>query len=355
MNLIDRYVHQVGKKLPKNQRKDVEEELRSLLQDMVEDRAQTKVEQADEEIVMDVLLEMGSPDIVASSYRDEKQYLVGPQLWPIFKLVMTVVTAVFGGIFLFGIVVAAFNSDNILRELVRLTLRAIPEYISTILSLFGVIVAIFAILERTLPEESLREGEEETWHPKDLPEINDPAQIDRGELIVGAIFIIGLLVYLNGYPEWAGIIHFDGDERYTVPMLSANFFANLLPWLNLLLAVSLGVDLYQLFLGRKTNTVRWMEIGSALLTIVVANIFFTRGPIFGLSPDLLAAQGWDASNPVPEGFVNLISLLNTLARLGLIGLIIGEAISIVKKVIEISQTSDDLVRTVRVGKKETST
>ena len=355
MNLIDRYVHQVGKKLPKNQRNDVEEELRSLLLDMVEDRAQTKYEQADEEVVMDVLLEFGSPDTVAASYREDKQYLVGPQLLPILKIVMTVVAAVMGGIFIFGIVVAGFNSDEIIKELIRLTARAIPDYISSMLSIFGTIVAIFAILERVLPEESLNETEEEDWHPQDLPEVNDPAQIDRGELIVGAIFTIGLMVYLNGYPEWAGIIHFDGDQRYAIPMLSANFFANLLPWLNLLLAVSLGVDLYQLFLGSKTNTVRWMQIGLAVLTAVVAYIFFTRGPIFGFSPELIAAQGWGPDNPIPDGFVNLVLLLNTLARIGLVGLIIGEIISIVKKVIEIAQTPNDLVKTVRIGKGKTST
>ena len=56
MNLIDRYVHQVGKRLPKKQRTDVEAELRSLLSDMVEDRAQTKVNKADEEIIVDVYI-----------------------------------------------------------------------------------------------------------------------------------------------------------------------------------------------------------------------------------------------------------------------------------------------------------
>ena len=61
MNLIDRYVHQVGKRLPKKQRTDVEAELRSLLSDMVEDRAQTKVNKADEEIIVDVLRDFGSP------------------------------------------------------------------------------------------------------------------------------------------------------------------------------------------------------------------------------------------------------------------------------------------------------
>ena len=37
MDLIERYVLEVGRRLPRNQREDVQNELRSLLQDMVED------------------------------------------------------------------------------------------------------------------------------------------------------------------------------------------------------------------------------------------------------------------------------------------------------------------------------
>ena len=348
MNLIERYVHQVGKKLPKNQRSDVETELRSLLQDMVEDRSQTKVEQADEEIIVDILLEFGSPDRVAASYRDDKQFLIGPELWPVFKIVMTVVTAVIGALYLFGIVVAAFSSENIILDFASLTLNAIPEFVGQILRIFGIIVAIFAILERVLPEEALQEEEEE-WNPTDLPEVDDPGQIDRGELVIGSIFTIVLLVLLNGYPQWAGIIFFDETQSQAIPMLAPNFYANLLPWLNLLLAVSLGVNLYQLFLGRKTVTVKWMEIGTSLLTIVVAYIFFTRGPIFGLTPELLAMQGLNEANPVPEAIENLISLLNTLVQLGLVAIIFGELISIGKKLYELVDR-DQIVKVYRVNK-----
>lgn len=39
MELIERYVHEVGRRLPKKQRADVEAELRSLLMDALEARA----------------------------------------------------------------------------------------------------------------------------------------------------------------------------------------------------------------------------------------------------------------------------------------------------------------------------
>ena len=88
MDLIERYIAEVGRHLPRKQRVDVQTELRSLLQDMVEDRAQTKVEKADEEIVTAVLLEMGPPQKVAASYQSRPEYLIGPQLYPVYRFVL---------------------------------------------------------------------------------------------------------------------------------------------------------------------------------------------------------------------------------------------------------------------------
>ena len=348
MELIERYVHQVGKKLPKKQRKDVEVELRSLLEDMVEDRAQTKVEQADEEIVLDVLMEFGSPDSVAASYRDDKQYLIGPQLLPIFKIVITVVTAVLGGLSLFGITVAAFGSDQFLQEWVTLVFKAIPNFIGSMLRILGTIVVIFAVLERVLPEESL--NEEADWNPKDLPEINDPNQIDKGELVFGAIFTVILLVLLNGYPQWAGIVYFQDGDSQAIPLLSANFYNNLLPLVNLLLAVSLSIDLYKLYMGKKTTVIRWMEVGDSILTAVVAYICFSNGPIFGLHPELVAMHGWDITDPLFDGIEALIGVLNSLANVGLVLLFFGELFSIGKKLYEIVREPGSESKSELVGK-----
>ena len=48
MNLIDRYVTEVGKHLPRKNRLDIETELRSTLEDMLEDRSQQTGRPADE-------------------------------------------------------------------------------------------------------------------------------------------------------------------------------------------------------------------------------------------------------------------------------------------------------------------
>lgn len=322
MNLIDRYVHEVGRHLPRSQRSDVEAELRSLLQDMVEDRAQTKVDKADEETIATVLQEFGSPKEVAASYQPKQQYLIGPNMYPLFKLVLTIVASVITVMTAVGIVLTAASSEAFLPGLVRAAAQAIPAYISTMLSTLATMVVVFAVLERVLPDEDFSLDDEEEWDPHDLPQIDESSRINRAELIGGIVFSVVLLVLLNLFPQWVGIIYFEGDQVQTIPFLSQNFYDVLLPWVNLLLVVSVGFNVYQLYVGRKTTVVRWLDVGQTLLTAVVIYIFITRGPVIGFAN-------------VSDGFDNLASLLNTLARIGLPILFIIILASAGKKVYDI--------------------
>ena len=54
MNLIDKYIAEVGKHLPRRNRADIEAEIRSTLEDMLEEREQTQGT-ADEAMVIGLL------------------------------------------------------------------------------------------------------------------------------------------------------------------------------------------------------------------------------------------------------------------------------------------------------------
>src|SRR5512142_3158079 len=93
MTLIDLYVAEVGKRLPMRTRTDIENELRSTLQDMLEDRSQKSGRPVDDEMVKDLLREYGPPDKVAATYHST-QYLIGPRLYPFFVMVVSVLSVV---------------------------------------------------------------------------------------------------------------------------------------------------------------------------------------------------------------------------------------------------------------------
>ena len=64
MNLIDRYIAEVGKHLPRKNRADIEAEIRSTLEDMLEERKQAHGA-VDDAMVIDLLREYGAPRKVA--------------------------------------------------------------------------------------------------------------------------------------------------------------------------------------------------------------------------------------------------------------------------------------------------
>ena len=101
MNLIERYTAEVGKHLPRKMRADIETEIRSTLEDMLEERSQKAGRPTDDEMVKDLLKEYGAPDKVAATYLPER-YLIGPKLFPIFTLVLKIVFSVLTALALIG-------------------------------------------------------------------------------------------------------------------------------------------------------------------------------------------------------------------------------------------------------------
>src|SRR5262245_48195851 len=96
MNLLDRYVEEVGNRLPRKGRTDIEAEIRSTLQDMLDDRSQATGQPIDDALIRAVLKDYGAPAKVAATYQ-APQYLIGPRLYPSFELVLKIVMAVLVG------------------------------------------------------------------------------------------------------------------------------------------------------------------------------------------------------------------------------------------------------------------
>jgi hypothetical protein len=75
MELIERYLNETGKYLPRKNREDILAEIKSYLEDTLDERTDGKPTAED---VVTLLKESGSPRKMAASYAPEGQYLVGP-------------------------------------------------------------------------------------------------------------------------------------------------------------------------------------------------------------------------------------------------------------------------------------
>jgi hypothetical protein len=184
--LVERYVHQVGRYLPKKDRADIEAELRSLIQDQLDDRFAGAPSQAD---VATVLAEMGSPRQMAASYNRD-QYFVGPDLYP--YLIMTLryvwvfVPALVIFLNIFGAVVSAEQ-----EAWLSLFVETVATILQATLILSAAAMLIFAFIQRVMSEIDQKAP---VFNPMTLPKIDDPYSVDRFEAMFGVVF--GALVML---------------------------------------------------------------------------------------------------------------------------------------------------------------
>jgi HAAS domain-containing protein len=187
MEMLERYVQQVGRSLPGRDREDIQNELRSSLQDKLEDRTaadtttdDTSAGDASEADVIAVLKEMGSPREVAASYSGAR-YLVGPELFPLLMQVLRIGLLVY--IVVNAVLLVFAAGDMGMLELVEAAL----DSIGSVLGFFGAAVAVFAILEWQDVKINPLEFEPE-WDPQQLPEVDQPGRVNLVELFVGIAF-----------------------------------------------------------------------------------------------------------------------------------------------------------------------
>jgi len=268
MVLIERYLHEVGKNLPRKNREDILAEIRSHLEDTLDERTGGKPTDAD---VVALLKETGSPQDLAASYSGQGQYLVGPALYPLWRMVTgIVIAAVLGSQLLaWGISVwVAGDALNIMEVLGGL-LTSVPTSI-------GMVTIVFMILQA----QGVKANPNEEWDPNNLPEIKNDEEVKRGELIAGVVFSTLILAILAVMPEKIGVYNFTNGDFFPNPV-----FLQFLPWIILSLLVNLGLNIYLLWQGRWNVAARATQIGSNLLSIVVLALVYQG------HTDWLAARG----------------------------------------------------------------
>lgn len=258
MNLIDRYIHEVGRRLPRKNRSDIQAELRSLLTDTLEDRS--RGEPTEEDIVA-LLKEFGPPQKVAASYAPEGQYLIGPTLYPLFRMVVGIALAAVLGAQLLAIGIGYIFDSTLIQPL-----EVLGGLFSSVPATFGSVVIAFAILQWF---DVRPESKDEPWNPRSLPQIEDSREINRGERIFGIIAGSVLLALLLAFPDRIGIYTFPGGAFFANPII-----AQYLGLISFSLLVSIALDIYLLWQGRWSTLSRLARIAANLLSMVVLYLLF---------------------------------------------------------------------------------
>lgn len=107
-------------------------------------------------------------------------------------------------------------------------------------------------------------------------------------LILSSAFIIALLVWLNAYPQWVGVIA-SGDNPATFIPVMGQTFRQVLPWINVALGLSLALNLLLLGQGRWTLATRWADMGLSALNCYVLWLLATSSPLLDETSQSTAA------------------------------------------------------------------
>jgi hypothetical protein len=286
MNLLDKYVAEVGKHLPRKNRADIEAEIRSTLEDMLEERKQDKA--VDDAMVMNLLKEYGAPKQVAATYKTH-QYLIGPRMYPIFEMVTRIVFIVFFSVSLLGLGFGLAKTGITGAEFLSQMGKWLGSLFSGLTAALGNIVIVFAILERTRAADEF-EKEAKDWDPAELTLEPDPAQTKTADFIVPIIFTVLGLIVLNLYPDMISL-HFNRNGTWTsIPVLTDIFF-RFLPWINIMGILGIGFNAFMLGqTGWKPLTRildMLVDVAGAVLTVV---ILITPG-IISIRPETWIALG----------------------------------------------------------------
>ena len=167
MDLVERYLLNVRTYLPRQSKDDLVTELGENIRAQVEDREGALGRPLTEEEQAAVLRAHGRPLLVAGQYRSDGRRLVlgreviGPALFPFFRLSLIAVAAITGLVLAFGAAVSMIG-----------LVRPAPWFRTAVFYLslqFGIATAVFAGMEAWFRRTA------QTWDPRRLPVPRRPA------------------------------------------------------------------------------------------------------------------------------------------------------------------------------------
>jgi len=286
MNLIDRYVYEVGRRLPRKDRADIETELHSTLVDTLEDRVEGEPSEDD---VVQILKEFGPPAQVAASYRGGDRYLVGPELFPLFRMVTGIVLLVLAIVQLVLVGVRILFTPGYFPDF-----EWIFAFLASLVSSFGYVVVTFAALQYFGVKPEM---DEDVWDPRSLPEPTQKEYVSTSGLMLEIIFGLVLIALLNFLPDILEFISSIGVVVVNDPLVQ-----DYLAWIIAVILLGIGVDVLLLWRGQWTTSLRLIKIGTNLIGIFILFVLID------------AHTAWLASNGVGSGLFSVFEYIPEIGK-----------------------------------------
>jgi hypothetical protein len=326
MEIIERYLSEVGRQLPDKKRVDIETEIRSLIEAALEDRAQKTGSPLDEELAIEVLKEFGAPDKIARSYQPER-YLIGPQLFPAFLTVVKIALPIIVIISALSFGISVSQSDLASASIFKVLVEGLAEMVGSAFQVLGSIIIIFAIVEWCVPGLKVKTLEKD-WDPRSLPK---PAAAPQKVGVVEFSFEMAMtaiaLVIFNFYPQIIGIGFSIEQSWRPIPILAEVFFSRYLVWLNFLWVSEIILDAILIGRGRWETVTSWFYMTIKGLGMILALAMLTGPSLVGVTAERLMVEG---GMSIDQGII-LTTLFTQGMRVALVLTIVFGGVDLVKQ------------------------
>ncbi|MFD6798428.1 HAAS signaling domain-containing protein [Streptomyces cyaneofuscatus] len=211
--LTERYVHEVVRRLPADQRDDIADELRTTIADTIEARDPARPETVERE----VLSEMGDPIRHAARYADRPLALIGPDLYPTYIRLLA---------FLLTTVLPVITAVFVLLEIVdgNGLGAAVGAGVETVFTVGAQMVTVLTVLFAVAERAGHRKGtliRTTDWTPDDLPETREPQKVGIGAVLTAVWY--ALLLGLTVWQQLSEPYRTDGGER--IPVLDPDLWS----------------------------------------------------------------------------------------------------------------------------------
>jgi len=275
MSLIDRYIAEVGRHLPEKDRSDIEAEIRSTLEDMIEERGRAATKSTDDKIIADTLEELGDPQLLASRYAPSKRYLIGPGWYDIYlktlQRVLSTVLPIFAAVtFILTLTENPLDFINAVGE-------AVGGAFNVGLQILFWMTIVFVFLERSDEIPNAPQGADtRAWTVAQLPKLPKKRQISIAETLMNIASILFVLIWI-ALPFTLDRLQ---GNPVPVPFLHPNLWNLWLPLFFVIMGLTLVHEVFKLKIGVWTPALTATNVILGLISIIyIAALVVTKDVI----------------------------------------------------------------------------
>lgn len=262
--MIERYIYEVIKRVPQKQRKEIKLELAELIEDMKE-----------EGTTEEILMKLGNPAEFAKRYRDENNYVIGPDYYDDYVWIAKIGAFAVAISAIVSAVVRGLTEAEGLKDFIKVFIgEGIGVSVSGAVGFLGMLTIIFVLMERLKIKVDIKPDKE--WTPSQLPAVPEKkAMLSRGESIVAIIFYMVLMGMFLFVPEIFGAFETtDTGIKSISCVFNLEQWSSIVPFFVLILVIGMFDEIVKIIYGQYCKAVMYSSIVCNAISVVLFFILF---------------------------------------------------------------------------------